>query len=150
MILLLVTFYMIFNFSNQDGEKSGGLSRKVTTIIVEKMLSTSEDVKIETIRKLEPIIRKLAHFSIYTITGILLTSLASTYKIRRIEKIYFSMLIGMLYAITDEIHQAFIPDRAAKLTDVVIDTMGVGVGITVVLTILKQFNKNRKINIKTK
>ncbi len=143
-ILLIGTFYMIFNFSNQDGQKSGGLSRKVTTIIVEKILFISDDTKVEKIEQIEPIIRKLAHFSIYMVTGILLMSLASTYQMETMRKIYISMLIGMIYAISDEIHQVFVPDRAAKVTDVIIDTLGVGTGIAMVLIIVKSINQRMK------
>lgn len=143
-MLLMGTFYMIFDFSSQDGQESGGLSRKVTTIIVKKILFISDDRQKESIEQIEPIIRKLAHFSIYTVTGILLMSLASTYQIETMKKIYISMLIGMAYAISDEIHQVFVPGRAAKLTDVMIDTIGVGIGIAMVWIIVKNIKQRMK------
>lgn len=148
LILLIGTFYVIFNFSNQEGKESGGLSRKVTTIIVEKILFISDDNKEEQVKIMEPIIRKLAHFSIYTITGILLMSLVSTYEIEKMKKIYISMFIGMLYAISDEIHQVFVPERTAKLIDIIIDTMGIALGISIVMIAVNFFNKrNKEISI---
>lgn len=35
-----------------------------------------------------------------------------------------SLLVAFLYAISDELHQIFVPGRQAALTDVVIDTAG--------------------------
>lgn len=142
-ILLIGTFNIIFGFSGQNGEESSGVSRKVTQFIVENILHTPEETKIQTIEQLEGIVRKLAHFSIYTVVGILLMGLISTYNIEEMKRIYISIVIGIIYATSDEIHQFFIPGRAAKFTDVMIDTMGVALGITLVLLFLKILEKNR-------
>jgi len=45
----------------------------------------------------------------------------------------FSLVISFLYAISDEIHQTFVPTRSGTLRDVFIDT----VGITIMYTYLK-------------
>ena len=116
LILLFGTFFIIFGFSNQNGEESSGISRKVTVMITDKIL---------------------AHFSIYTIVGMLLMGFFSTYQIEEMGRIYISIVIGIIYATSDEIHQAFIPNRSAQLTDVMIDTMGVLLGICLILLILK-------------
>lgn len=142
-ILLVGTFYIIFGFSSQDGEKSGGLSRKVTQIIVENIFHLSDDINMQYMEQMETIIRKLAHFSIYTIVGLLLMGLVSTYKIDEMKRIYISMIVGIVYATSDEIHQAFIPDRAAKLTDVMIDTFGVALGVTIILLVVKLVKKGK-------
>ena len=136
-ILLLGTFYIIFGFSGQDGEESSGLSRKETEFITDNIFQLSNESKIHRIDQLEYIIRKLAHFSIYTVVGILLMGFVSTYEIEKIKKIYISIVVGIIYATSDEIHQAFIPDRSARLTDVIIDTMGIVLGIIIVLIFMK-------------
>ena len=143
LILLLGTFYIIFGFSGQDGEESSGLSRKVTEFITDNIFQLSNESKIQYINQLEYIIRKLAHFSIYTIVGILLMGFVSTYEMEKIKKIYISIVMGITYAISDEIHQAFIPGRAAKLTDVIIDTMGVFLGIVILLIFMKLVYKRK-------
>jgi VanZ family protein len=38
--------------------------------------------------------------------------------------ILISILICFLYALSDEIHQSFVPGRACRILDVVIDTSG--------------------------
>lgn len=141
LILLIGTFNIIFGFSGQNGEESSGISRKVTQFIVENIFHSPEETKIQIIEQMEGVVRKLAHFSIYTVVGILLMGLVSTYNIEEMKRIYISIVIGIIYATSDEIHQFFIPGRAAKFTDVMIDTMGVALGITLVLLFLEILNK---------
>ncbi len=42
-----------------------------------------------------------------------------------------SWLLTVLYAITDEIHQTFVPGRSGRVTDVLIDAAGAAVGVLV-------------------
>ena len=147
-VLLLCTFYIIFGFSSQDGEKSGGISKKITGFILEKSskYNSLEQMKKEEVSKrTERIIRKIAHFSIYTLVGFLLMALFSTYEnIKRKYQIYISAIIGILYAISDEIHQSFTPGRGPKITDVFIDSLGVFFGMAVILLIIELINKKNK------
>ena len=148
-ILLLCTFYIIFGFSSQDGEKSGGISKRITDFILEKSskynsLEISEKEQVN--KRTERVIRKIAHFSIYTLVGFLLMALLSTYEnIKRKNQIYISTMLGISYAISDEIHQSFTPGRGPKITDVFIDSLGVFFGIIVILLIVEIINiKNKK------
>lgn len=140
-ILLLCTFYIIFGFSSQDGEESSGISRKVTEFIVDEIIKAEDANRVELINNLEGTVRKLAHFSIYAVVGFLLMALASTYDLEENKRINISLIVGIIYAISDEIHQGFTPGRSPKLTDVMIDTMGVAVGILFLLLIFTIFNK---------
>lgn len=143
MILLLGTFYMIFGFSSQNGEESGNLSGKIAKIVMEQLPIKKTE---ESLKRTEGIIRKMAHFSIYTLVGFLLMSFLSTYHLKENKRIGISFSLGALYAITDEIHQKFVPGRSCQMTDVMIDTMGVLLGILILLTILK-IHKKIKIKI---
>lgn len=149
-ILLLGIFYIIFGFSGQEGEKSGSIGRQITEAVTKniKQIQTLEETQKEiTLKKIEHIIRKLAHFSLYTVVGILMMSLMSTYNIEQIKRYGISLGVGMIYAISDEIHQSFIPDRTPAVGDVFIDTCGVIFGIilvrVVMLIILKVKNTNK-------
>jgi len=138
-IMLLFTFYIIFNFSSQDGETSGNISRRVTEFVVEilsKIKTMNVSSKLYYIERLHPIIRKLAHFSIYTVVGFSIMGFMCTFDIRNIFKVISSILIGVTYAITDEIHQGFTPGRAPSVTDVCIDSMGVLTGIFILITLI--------------
>lgn len=43
------------------------------------------------------------------------------------EKLLFPLLIAIFYAVTDEIHQTFIPTREGRIRDVVIDALGISI-----------------------
>ena len=144
MILLMCTFFIIFGFSSQDGETSGGISRRITETILEKSnkyKTLDEDQKNEVLHRTESIIRKVAHFSIYTLVGLLLMGLLSTYKIKNKWRIIITIIIGMIYAASDEFHQSFSPGRTPKITDVYIDTLGVIQGCLLIVFFKKLYDK---------
>ncbi len=69
-LLLMGTFVIIFGFSSQNSEESSGISRKITNVITENIKQIQEKPQIEKekiISRIESIIRKIAHFSIYTV-----------------------------------------------------------------------------------
>ena len=137
---LIAIFVTIFGFSNQNAETSSGLSRKVTNFVVEIITSIKnmpEPEKENVVDRVESIVRKIAHYSIYTLVGILLMSLMNTYKIKELDRIAVSLIIGVIYASTDEIHQVFVLGRGPQITDVILDSMGVLTGIFIVMLVLK-------------
>jgi VanZ family protein len=67
------------------------------------------------------ILRKLAHLTEYAILGALL--------VRALARPSLAILLGALYAASDEVHQHFVRGRHAAWYDVVIDTVGVTVGV---------------------
>ena len=143
-VLLIATFVRIFCFSSQDGEESSAVSRKVTTAVtqnVKKIRDMDSKERELTLNKIEHVIRKIAHFSIYTLVGILMMALMSTYDISKRKQILISILVGIMYATSDEIHQYFIPGRSAMVTDVLIDTAGVCLGVLIVLISLQIYIK---------
>lgn len=143
-ILLIGTFSIIFGFSSQDSEKSSGISRKVTEIITNPIKSIQEkpqQEKEQILSRIESVVRKIAHFSIYTVVGFLLMALFSTYKLEEMNRFSYSLIIGVVYASSDEIHQCFTPGRGPQITDVIIDTMGVLLGILLVMLVIKIYKK---------
>lgn len=139
LVMLLITFYIIFNFSSQDGEMSGSISKKVTEFVVEiisKIKTMDLSTKIYYIEKLHPIIRKLAHFGVYTVVGFSVMGFMCTFDIRNILKFFISFGIGVFYAITDEFHQSFIPGRGPSIKDVCIDSAGVLTGIFMLIILI--------------
>lgn len=149
-LLLLGTFYIIFGFSSQDGEKSGSLSRRITekiATLIPQIQKENEIEKENIMNTMESIIRKMAHFSIYTAVGLLLMALVSTYNIKEKNRLIISLTTGIIYATSDEIHQSFVPGRSPMITDIVIDTMGVILGILLIILgkkIIKKYRKNKQ------
>lgn len=155
-ILILTNFIAIFGFSEQNGEQSTSLSRNITLDVLNTFgdynepLTETQEVQVLNV---EHIIRKLAHFTIYTILGLLLMSLTETFDFTNKKRLLLSVLIGFIYACLDEFHQSFTPGRTPLFTDVFIDTLGVIVGSLIVLICVKiiqnKRNKKLKKEIKT-
>ena len=68
--------------------------------------------------------------------------LVNTYNLKLTNKIAITSITGIIYAISDEIHQSFIPGRSPQVTDVLLDTMGVILGILWVILVIKIKEKN--------
>lgn len=67
--------------------------------------------------------RKLAHLTEYAILGMLFYININNNKIK------YSLILSILFSISDEIHQYFVPGRFCSVTDVLIDTCGIVLGI---------------------
>lgn len=146
-ILILTTFITIFRFSSQDGQTSSSLSKEVTENVtkrINKIQNLEETERKNVLSRIEKIIRKIAHFSLYTIVGILLMSLACTYEFTEFKRGGISFLIGLMYACLDELYQFFISERSAQITDVMIDSMGVLFGILLVMLIYKIYTSRKE------
>ena len=57
------------------------------------------------------------------------------------KKVIISLILGAIYAISDEFHQSFIPDRSSSFFDVIIDTSGVIFDILIAISILNIIRK---------
>ena len=143
-IMLFFTFFMIFGFSSQNGTESKGISTKVTDTILSfsnkyKQANSKEKIRIR--NKTNAVVRKIAHFTIYTILGGLLMGTMIKTKLKIKWRVLITLGAGIIYAILDEVHQIFSPGRTAKVTDVYIDTLGVLLGIVIVLFIREIYHK---------
>lgn len=124
-ILLILWMMIIFAFSNQKAVDSSNLSsglidRTVVKVFYGDISKEKEEVIIE---KYSYPIRKLAHYSLHFILGILSFLVIVDYKNNK-KLILYSMLICFLYACADEFHQLFIDGRSAEIKDVLIDSFG--------------------------
>lgn len=182
--MLILTCIMIFDFSKQNGGTSGSLSRDIMKFIAE-IFTKDEQKIVKIISKGEPILRKIAHFTVYTSLGVWAMCMMQTY-FRKSKKMYnnntnniknvnsnendnimdansvkdyddidnmnhydmeaydkimkkrmlISIIIGFLYAISDEIHQSFIPNRSARAIDIFLDTLGATNGVLIIAIIV--------------
>lgn len=135
-ILVIIWMLVIFNFSSQNGSKSTKTSDVVTSMAVNVTTSvTNKDIPREEVKKKVEdstfLVRKTAHFTEYLILGILVLQLLSDYTKINKRMLIVSLIICYLYAVSDEVHQIFIPDRTAKVLDTFIDGAGSLVGITI-------------------
>ena len=137
-ILTIATFVTIFIFSSQNGNLSGATSRGFTRKIVEILQidrNLSESEKENLIENSQFIIRKFAHFTIYTIAGINIFGFFNTFDMKMKNKIICALFTGAVYAVSDEFHQMFSGGRTASPIDVCIDSCGVLFGIGIFLLV---------------
>lgn len=74
------------------------------------------------------VVRKLAHMVEYAILAVLVLRAFSGSPRTALWK---TIALGVLYALTDELHQSFVSGRAAAISDVLIDGLGVLIGLGV-------------------
>ncbi len=67
------------------------------------------------------VLRKLAHVAEYAVLGALL--------VRAIGTATLAFVVGVAYAVSDEVHQLFVAGRQGSPVDVAIDAAGVAVGV---------------------
>ena len=136
-ILIVIWMSVVFGFSNEGGTESSNTSRKVTVAVVQTISNKTIEENEPVIDKIEKVIRKLAHYTIYTVGGFFIMNYAYTTNTKIKKKIIGSIAFGAGYAVTDELHQFFVSGRSARVFDVGIDTLGIITGILIYLAIRK-------------
>lgn len=134
---------VIFSLSNQPASDStelsdGFISNTIGNVykVFNKNIGSDELNEIKV--KYTHLVRKMAHFTIYMILGILVTLLVREYNISFYKCLFISLLVCLLYSISDEIHQLFVMGRSGEIKDVFIDTSGSFIGIFVFNKIFKK------------
>lgn len=145
-LILLIIIWMgaIFTFSSQVSDKSSNTSGNTIRFVLNKLQITknmNEQQENELVESLQGPVRKMAHFSVYALGGIISYMLFSQYEISNKKRIAYSLLLCMIYAITDECHQYFVPGRSCELRDILIDSSGALLGIFITFVI-----KNKTMN----
>lgn len=125
--MVLAWMMLIFGFSSQSGEESGGLSailaKPITNLIAAWM---HKDVTDALYLQVDNAIRMAAHFSEYAVLGgLLLLAFRQFGLMMR----WLPWLIGALYAVLDEWHQSYRPGRVCDPADILLDAFGVLCGI---------------------
>lgn len=127
---------IIFSLSSQVAEQSNQLSTGVTDIIIKIIEKVFPNINFD-IGSFNHIVRKNAHFVAYLVLGILVLNalrIGGTYDYR---SVVLALVICVLYAITDEVHQLLVPGRSGQIKDVIIDSAGASMGIGLYLLINK-------------
>lgn len=127
--LALIVFWMAFIFymSNQPAE----ISNMHSGTLVQIFNYLGIDLNGIFGNFAMTIIRKGAHVTEYFILFLLVYNFLE-FKYKNKKLIIVTFVFVVLYACSDEFHQMFVVGRAGRITDVVIDSIGVIIGIIVV------------------
>lgn len=148
-IAVIVQMAVIFSFSMENAAESagtsGGFIRRILEAISADFRMADSTVQHEIIESLSFFTRKAAHFSVFGLLGVLCASALLTYAIKPRTAFIVSSAICTLYAVSDEIHQYFVPGRACMIRDMVLDTAGSVCGALLTIAIARViFGKGRK------
>ena len=130
--------YVIWFFSDTPADVSTEESISVTEILlglISRFVTIDPSKKALIVISLEPHIRKIAHMTEFGILFLLLMIPAGLFLEKLFARISLAGLIAFLYACSDEIHQLFVEGRAGRVSDVLIDMMGVVISALLYLII---------------
>lgn len=134
-LLTVLWAVQIFRFSTETFGSDPSRSL-IATLLTRLRLQVPPD----TLLLLNTTVRKSAHLAEYAILACLLYR--AVHKQERLSwklsQASLAVLLASLYALTDELHQAFVPGRSAAATDWAIDAAGAGLGMLVLHACLRR------------
>lgn len=132
--LVLLWMGLIFYLSHQPIGESAQLSRRVTGVVIDIVDTVAPDAH-WTPAQVNHFVRKSSHFLAYLVLGLLVrNALAEDEQARYARRegwktFLLALVICVLYAVSDEYHQSFVPGRGAQVADVVLDGFGAFTGL---------------------
>ena len=145
-LLTIAVMVFIFIFSCENADKSSDTSGTIVDLIVNIFYKKFNDMTLaeqtEILDLISHIIRKTAHFVIYAALGFFVF-LTSGHKRMFCRETLWVLLFCGLYAVSDEIHQYFVPGRACMIRDMLLDTCGSITGITASFLLVKLFHRKK-------
>ena len=134
-ILSIAWMGVIFWFSSRTSSQLDMRNRFIVKIILELFFKNFDTLPIDNqnqiLNNISFYVSKSAHYLEYGMLALLL-SLAFILVKKRRYRYLFIMLVVILYAASDEIHQIFTGGRTPRSLDVIYDSLG---GLTMVLLI---------------
>lgn len=135
LILLTIGWMvLIFSLSEKGGEDSaeasGSFTKAVQRIFFREWESLTTAEFEEHMSALHFLVRKAAHFTEFFVLGILLASVFYSFGLKMSVICVAAVLTGVLYAVSDELHQLFVSGRTMALFDILVDTAGIIFGVS--------------------
>ncbi len=145
-ILAVTVAVAIFAFSAQSYDDSADLSSSVTATILSlfpEYNEADETARAEMLSFWDPIFRALGHFSEFFLLAFFTALSLKAFDLGWPST--FSFLVSLLYAVSDEIHQYFVPGRVCDITDILTDALGAFLAVFLIYIVT-----NRKRNRENK
>lgn len=134
LIIVIAIAVTIFALSAQNSEDSAETSGAVIGFFA---LIFKNEIPQE-------IIRTVAHFCEYAGFGFFVCNAFYAFKNKLMPVV--SALSSLGYALTDEIHQIFVPGRAFQISDLAVDLGGIALGTVVFVILCKIIEKRKAIS----
>lgn len=153
--VLLLSLWMVFIFvlSNENAgtssNTSGQIIKKIAQVVDRDFVKLPLAQQNSIIENWQSFVRTSAHFMEYIVLGFLAANTVRAFKFKQKFIYWLPVLFCCLYAVSDEIHQIFVPGRSCQFQDVVVDTIGGVVGTVSFLVLMwiikKIINRKQKI-----
>jgi VanZ family protein len=128
---------LIFNFSTDAFSSSN------TSIVLKQLLSwVLPDITTEQFDAIHFAIRKFGHWAEYFVFSVLLLRALEieSRETWRWRSVFWTLLLVLICATGDELHQSFVPSRSAVAQDVLVDFFGGACGVLWMSTLRKRAN----------
>ena len=142
---VILWMVLIFNLSSQVAEESNQLSTGITEIIVKTIERVVPQAEFD-MGSFNHIVRKNAHFFAYLVLGVLVMNALKKNRACGFQSVLSALAICVFYAVSDEVHQLFVPGRGGQVKDVIIDSFGASIGLAIYLLGGKLFERKSKKN----
>ena len=124
---LVFSLSAIYLLSAQSADQSNQLSFQARDLIIHYLRSVDPSLQLD-LRTANLLFRKVAHFTLYALVGLLMLNLLRRLGISRRKAVIGTLIIGLLYAVSDEFHQSF-TGRQPLFADILLDAFGVVAGV---------------------
>ncbi|MBQ8588748.1 MAG: VanZ family protein [Clostridia bacterium] len=153
--LIVVNMTFIWFNSAKVSEESTKSSKKIAESITKQVVkdydSLTKSEQKTHVTKMNTKIRSLAHFGEFIPLGMLFFLLALTLLVCPkgpwrlvLISLVFSVILSMLCALSDEIHQIFVKGRSFEVKDILTDTLGALCGCGLGILISVPFNNVKR------
>lgn len=146
-VLVIISMIFIFILSSQPAKISDELSRNVAKTVGKSTeqahkTETGKNYKLDTSR-LNSELRKYAHMMVFFVLGFFVVNAFRRSGLKGFKAFSVSLALCAAYALSDEIHQIFVPGRGCEFTDVLLDSAEALIGITLYCIVSFAISKAR-------
>lgn len=132
--------------SDSSGSEAATPSDPSAPVVTEEEKKQEKEARI---KKLDPIIRKIAHILEFATFTFFAAIFATTFDMKSLVRFSIVFALCGIYALSDEIHQYFVPGRVCDIKDVALDVTGVFISAAMVCLFYELYRRKaaKKANI---
>lgn len=133
-----VWFALLIFLSGQNGEETAELSSEIAEWFQKYLFPKFED------QTIHMVLRKVAHAFVYAVEALLLVAPLTKYMSMK-RSMLLTLALCSVVAILDEVFKAYIPGRHCDWPEILLNIMGVSIGIGVggILSLFVRAKRNR-------
>ena len=148
MTLTILWMAVVFIFSAQPADESTDTSHAVGRFVGRMLIADFEQWEPERqedfASQIDFYVRKTSHAMEYALLCILFLLTFHSFGVQAGRSFGLALLCTIGYAVTDEVHQLFVPGRSGMIRDVFIDSIGGIIGISII-SIYENIKKRKSL-----